>query len=110
MGLFQAITPPTRPPSIILGEKLTATTTKGESLREQGEVGEQTFPGDFVATTVQPPLFASSVVVEVAEPVVGEAPGSGTEKPSLGSNLAAQPDSYSMFQHLMEAQVKEHVF
>ena len=108
MGLFQAITPPTRPPSIILGEKLTATTTKGESLREQGEMGEQTFPGDFVATTVQPSLFASSAVVEVAEPepVVGEAPGSGTEKPSSGSNLAAQPDSYSMFQHLMEAQVK----
>ena len=105
MLLFQAITPPTRPPSIILGEKLRATTTKGESSREQGE---QAVPGDFVATTVQPSLFASSHVGEVAEPepVVGETAGSGTEKPSSGSNLAAQPDSYSMFQHLMEAQVK----
>ena len=62
---FQAITPPTRPPSIILGEKLTATTTRGESLREQEDMGEQAFPGDFVATTVQPSLFASSAVVEV---------------------------------------------
>ena len=104
MRLFQAITPPTRPPSIILGEKLRATTTKGESSREQGE---QAVPGDFVATTVQPSLFASSAVVEVAEPEpgVGDTAGRGTEKPS-GSNLAAQPDSYSMFQHLMEAQVK----
>ena len=66
------------------------------------EVGEQqgdmtgTLPGDFV-TNVQPSDITSNIL-EAAEP---EPVASTASK----SNFAAQPDSYSMFQHLMEAQV-----
>ena len=59
---------------------------------QQGDMGG-ILPGDFV-TTAQPPDFTSDTL-EVAEP----------EPVASKSNLAAQPDSYSMFQHLMEAQV-----
>ena len=67
-----------------------------------GEEGDMrgTFPaGDFV-TTGQPSDFTSNTME--APELTGD--NSGTVLlPS--SNLAAQPDSYSMFQHLMEAQV-----
>ena len=98
--LFQAITPPTRPPSTT-SEILT---TKADA--EVGEVQEGemrgTLPGDFV-TTAQPPSDFFSDNMEASEPEpVASAGASGTNSKS---NLAAQPDSYSMFQHLMEAQV-----
>jgi len=94
---FQAITPPTRPPSTTsetLGGGLT--TKADEEVGEQQGDMRETLPGDFV-TTVQPPDFTSNIL-EVAEP---EPVASTASK----SNFAAQPDSYSMFQHLMEAQV-----
>ena len=98
--LFQAITPPTRPPS---------TTSEILTTKADAEVGEEqegdmrgTLPGDFV-TTAQPPSDFSSDNMGASEPEpVASAGASGTNPKS---NLAAQPDSYSMFQHLMEAQV-----
>ena len=73
------------------------------------EVGEQqgdmrgTLPGAFVTTTAQPSDFTSNTM-EATQPEPGTSAESGSVlQPS--SNLAAQPDSYSMFQHLMEAQV-----
>jgi len=100
---FQAITPPTRPRSTtreILGEGL-----KTEANTGVGEMGDMrgTLPGAFVTTTAQPSDFTSNTM-EAAQPE----PGTSAESGSVllpSSNLAAQPDSYSMFQHLMEAQV-----
>jgi len=91
---FQAITPPMRP---TLGGELTTKADTG--VGEEGDM-RGTFPaGDFV-TTGQPSDFTSNTM-EAPELTGGN---SGTVLlPS--SNLAAQPDSYSMFQHLMEAQV-----
>ena len=72
------------------------TTKEDEGVGEQQGDMRRTLPGDFV-TTVQPSDFTSNVL-EVAEPK----PVAST---ASKSNFAAQPDSYSMFQHLMEAQV-----
>ena len=56
----------------------------------------RTLPGDF-ATTGQSSKFNNNTMEELGT-------GSdGGREPS--SNLAAKPDSYSMFQHLMEAKV-----
>jgi len=68
----------------------------------EGEEMSGTFTGDF-ATTGQPSDFTSNTM-EASRPELGTSTGANSGiAPS--SNLAAQPDSYSMFQHLMEAKV-----
>jgi len=96
---LQAITPPTRPPSTT-SEILT--TKAGAGVGEQEGDMRGTFPEEFV-TTAKPPSDFSSNTMEAFEPEpVASAGAGGTNSKS---NFAAQPDSYSMLQHLMEAQV-----
>jgi len=101
---FQAITPPTRPRSTtseILGEGLKTEANTG--MGEKGDMRGTQLPGAFVTTTAQPSDFTTNTM-EATQPEPGTSAESGSVlQPS--SNLAAQPDSYSMFQHLMEAQV-----
>jgi len=97
---LQAITPPTRPPSTT--SEILTTKADAEVWEEKEGDMRGTLPGDFV-TTAQPPSDFSSDNMGASEPEpVASAGASGTNPKS---NLAAQPDSYSMFQHLMEAQV-----
>ena len=68
------------------------------------QVGDMrgTFPEEFV-TTAKPPSDFSSNTMEAFEPEPVASAGAGGLNSK--SNFAAQPDSYSMLQHLMEAQV-----
>ena len=70
---------------------------------EKGDMRGTQLPGAFVTTTAQPSDFTRNTM-EATQPEPGTSAESGSVLLS-SSNLAAQPDSYSMFQHLMEAQV-----
>ena len=72
---------------------------------EKGDMRGTQLPGAFVTTTAQP-LDFTSITMEATQPEPGTLTGAESGSVRLpSSNLAAQPDSYSMFQHLMEAQV-----
>ena len=73
-----------------------------ETDKRIGEGEEMSGTRDF-ATTGQPSDFTSNTM-EASRPELGTSSGANSGiAPS--SNLAAQPDSYSMFQQLMEAKV-----
>jgi len=98
---FQAITPPMRPSSTTsetLGGELTTKADTG--VGEEGDMRRTFAAGDFV-TTGQPSDFTSNTMKASRPEPAG---GNSRTVPLPASNLAAQPDSYSMFHHLMEAQ------
>ena len=116
----QAITPPTRPPpssprsTIENMEEVMHVHIEGHIREGAGEPG-MNISGELVkgsAAAASPNIDILNINVNISEAVelpseVREESGgsASTSEPKVISNLAANPDSYDMYKHLMEVQV-----